>query len=312
MTWSGTEVGVLARALSRAPSVHNTQPWALETGVDTAELYERCEVVPPRHDPTGRDRVVSCGAALANLDLALRVLGWHTTTTLFPDIERPDLIARVRADGRRDATAREVEQYSAIFRRRSYRAPFSLHQISGGAAGLLAGAGETEGAEARAVHGEAEVSALADLLTGAARVLRDDRAYQRELIAWTARFPEPLQDPSTLPWAGQVRGGTHLPDRITLTGRLMAERLLVVLTPGDSKRDHLLAGAAMERIWLTALTHGLVASVLTQPLHLLQVRSGLIERLALPGCPQLILRFGYPVTATPAPAALAAFGRATS
>jgi hypothetical protein len=30
MTWSNVEVGMLARAVNRAPSVHNTQPWVIE------------------------------------------------------------------------------------------------------------------------------------------------------------------------------------------------------------------------------------------------------------------------------------------
>ncbi|HVW43236.1 MAG TPA: hypothetical protein VHC18_17990 [Amycolatopsis sp.] len=312
VTWSATETGVLARAVSHAPSVHNTQPWLLETREGIADLYERCEVVLPRHDPTGRDRVLSCGAALANLDLALRVLGWHTTTILFPDIGRPGLIARIHADGRREATDSEVEMYSAIFRRRSYRAPFSLHHIPGRAVRLLAECGEAEGAQAYAIQGRAEAGVLADLLICAGRALRDDRAYQRELIAWSARFPGPLPDPATLPWVGLVHGGTQVPDRITLTERLLAERLLVVVTPGDSRRDHVLAGAVLERMWLTAVTHGLVGSVLTQPLHLPEMRAELAARLALPGCPQAILRVGYPVTATPAPAALAAFGEDSS
>jgi hypothetical protein len=81
----------------------------------------------------------------------------------------------------------------------------------------------------------------------------------------------------------------------------LRERFEVVVPRHDrTGRDHLLAGMAMQRVWLTAVTHGLVASVLTKPLHLPDVRAGLIERLQLAGYPQLILRLGYPVTATPA------------
>ena len=59
-------------------------------------------------------------AAVANVELALRVLGCDTTVTLFPDLLRPDLVARIHVLGRREATAHEVQLYSAIFRRRSY------------------------------------------------------------------------------------------------------------------------------------------------------------------------------------------------
>jgi hypothetical protein len=96
-----------------------------------------------------------------------------------------------------------------------------------------------------------------------------------------------------------VREDTRLADRITLTERLMGEGLLVILTSDDTRRDHFLAGSAMQRVWLSAITRELVASVLTQPLHLHEVRAGLIERLELNGYPQLILRLGYPSTVLP-------------
>ncbi|GAB2971360.1 nitroreductase family protein [Amycolatopsis acidiphila] len=307
MSWSGTEIGVLARAVSRAPSVHHSRPWTLEAHGDQAELVERVEVALPRHDPAGRDRMVSCGAALANLELAVRALGRRPAVALFPAGGRPDLVAKVVAAGREDATAEEVERYSAVFRRRSYRAPFSLHPVPPSILDSL-GAAAGSGAQARAVRRPEDAAALAELLRRAAAVLREDRVYQRELTAWTAQFPEPLQDVAGLPWAALAHDGTRLPDSLTLAGRLRTEGLLVVLTPGDGRRDHLLAGLAMERIWLAALTEGLVGSVLAQPLHVPEVRAGLADRLGLPGHPQVILRFGYPVTATPVtlPSAVAA------
>jgi hypothetical protein len=144
MTWSNVEVGML-RAVNRAPSVHNTQPWAIEIGPDSVELYERSEVALPRHDLSGRDRVISCGAAVVNLELAIRALGRNATVSLFPDATRPDLVAKVRIPGRKDPTRVEEEQYSAIFRRRSYRAPFSLQPAHASTLRSLAHATATPG-----------------------------------------------------------------------------------------------------------------------------------------------------------------------
>lgn len=292
MTWSGSEVGVLARAVSHAPSVHDTQPWALEAHAEEAELYERSEAALPRHDPSGRDRTISCGAALTNLELAVRALGWDTEVFLFPEPKRPDLLARVRAIGRKETTATEVERYAAIFRRHSYHAPFSLHPVSRGRLRELAGAPDEPDVRVRVIDPRTESSTLAELFDYAAGVLRADRAYQRELAMWT-RGPSD----STLLWGGLVRTDTHVPDTVTLTERLMREGILVLLTTDDSRRDHLLAGAVVQQIWLDAITRGLVASVLTQPLQLCEVRARLIGRLGLSGYPQLFLRVGNPVTA---------------
>lgn len=294
MTWSSTEIGVLARAVSHAPSVHNTQPWTMEARAESAELYERFDVALPHHDPTGRDRLISCGAALANLELAVRALGWAADTRLFPDSGHPDLVAVVGTAGRKETTAAEVECYAAIFRRHSHRRPFNLHPVSRGTLRGLAGVVNEPGVQARVIDPRTECATLAELLDYAAGALRDDRGYQRELSSWSTGPAG-----TTLPWGGLVRADTHVPDTVTLTERLMREGILVLLTPDDTRRDHLLAGVAMQQIWLSAITRGMVASVLTQPLHLHEVRSALIERLGLAGYPQLFLRLGHPATAGP-------------
>ncbi|KAA9149826.1 hypothetical protein FPZ12_042430 [Amycolatopsis acidicola] len=308
MTWSATETGVLVGAAGRAPSVHHSRPWLIEPRDGEVRLVELPDAGPPRHDPAGRDRMISCGAALANLELAVRALGFEPALTLFPEPARPELVARLRIAGRKDASAEEVERYSAIFRRRSYRAPFSLHPVPPTVLRVLVLASTSPGVEIRAVRGVPEFTALADLLSLAAKTLREDHAYQRELVAWTARFPERFEDAATVPWTGLVTARTTLPDRITLIERLRTETMLVLVTASDTRTDHVLAGMALQRGWLAAITSGLAGSVLTQPLRLPEVRAGLVDRLRLGGYPQLILRFGYPVTATPATpvAALAA------
>lgn len=295
MTWSSSEVGVLARAVCHAPSVYETQPWALEARAEEAELYQRFEATLPRHDPSGRDRTISCGAALTNLELAVRALGWATEVTLFPQAERPGLVARVRAAGRKETTAAEVERYAAIFRRHSHREPFGLHPISRGVLRTLAEVPGEPGVQARVIDPRTESSALAELFDYAAGVLRVHGSHQRELPTWS-RGPQER----SLPWGGLVRAENHLPDTVTLTERLMREGILLLLTPGDGRHDHLLAGAVMQQIWLAAITRGLVGSVLTQPLQLCEIRAGLVERLGLAGFPQLFLRVGSPVT-TPEP-----------
>ncbi|WP_431903177.1 Acg family FMN-binding oxidoreductase [Amycolatopsis thermoflava] len=296
MTWTATELGVLARAVARAPSVHNSQPWVLVPGDGVIELCERTEVELPRHDPEGRDRLMSCGAALVNLRLALSALGRRPQVTLLP---RPDVVAEVRAPARAEPSPAELGRYSAIYRRHSHRAPFALHRVPAPVLRELADAALAPGAQARLVEPRTESGALAELLGHAGLALRDDPACQRELTAWTAQFRQAPAAVTTLPWSGLVRADTRLPDPVTLAARIAAESMLVVVTAGDGRRDHVLAGAALQETWLTAITRGLAGSVVTQPLHLPEVRAGLIERLALPGWPQALLRFGYPVTAAP-------------
>jgi nitroreductase len=303
--WTNGETELIATAVHHAPSVHNTQPWLLEFGEGTVSLIERFDLVLPWHDPTGRDRLMSCGAALTNLVLALRILGRGERTAVFPDPSRPDVLARVTAAAPQAPSNVDWKLYAAIPLRRSHRGPFAPAPVPAAVRHFVATAATSGGAQLRPTG---EHAALAELIFHAGLVLRADRAYQRELALWTnARpghhpgggLPPATTAWDTLPWAGLVRATTALPDVNTLAARLSRECLLLVQTPDDGPAAHVHAGRAVEEAWLAATSAGLAASVLTQPLHVPEVRAGLIERLELPGFPQALLRFGYPAGRVP-------------
>ncbi|HEU5469292.1 MAG TPA: nitroreductase family protein [Actinophytocola sp.] len=306
--WTRGDVATVTYAVKHAPSVHNTQPWVLEFGDGAVSLFERCELSLPWQDATGRDRLISCGAALSNLLLALRVLGWDAHSLLFGDRDRPDEVARVAITARRDPSAMDSALHAAIPYRRSHRAPFQDLAVPDGLRRELIAAARTDGVAAHPVHGPEQNAALATLLEHAGRVLRADRGYQRELRTWTntqpgyqpgGGLPRPRLTYDTLPWAGLVRTSTALPHPLVLADRLSREFLVLLLTSDDGPADHVRAGQAAQRIWLAATHAGLAGSILTQPLQVPEVRAGLIEQLGLPGFPQALLRFGYP--ARPAP-----------
>jgi nitroreductase len=300
------QIGTLARAVSRAPSVHNSQPWQLLVRGTEVDLLERRSVSLPRQDPFGRDRMLSCGAALTNLELAVRVLGRDCHVVFRDD---GDAVATVTIGRPRAISARDFALYNAISRRRSHRHEFSHSRVPAAVDAALVAAGEMTGVHL-VVPGH--LDKFAQLLGFATRVLREDRGYQRELAMWTAHTSRPLAtgdgvpedalSDEALPAAGLVRPGTPVPDDAVLAGRLAAENLLVVCTDGDARAEHLAAGTALQRVWLTATSKALAGSVITQPLHLIGFRARLVSELVLPGVPQAIFRFGHPeVPAAPSP-----------
>jgi nitroreductase len=305
--WTRGEIAVIGVATGRAPSVHNTQPWELEFRDAGISLFERLDMSLPRHDPTGRDRLMSCGAALANLMLAVRIFGWDADALLFPDRTRPDELARVVVAGRRAPSDEERARYSAIPRRASHRRPFGDRPVPDELRQAVAAAVSASGVRVRPVVGTGEYLAVAELLIHSALALRDDRGYQDELSAWTntrpvyrpGGVPGRTEKYDTLPWVGLVRETTQVPEPNVLAARLAGEYLLLLETPDDGPVDQLLAGRAMQEVWLAATHAGLAGSVLTQPLQVAATRAGLVERLGLRGFPQALLRFGDPVGVTP-------------
>ncbi|WP_326834995.1 nitroreductase family protein [Amycolatopsis rhabdoformis] len=305
MALAPSEITVLARAVGRAPSVHNTQPWILRFRGANADLVERTDIELPRQDPEFRDRALSCGAALAHLQLAARVLR-RCDSTNYP--AHGPVVATVHAVPGASPAEPELVRFHAIGRRRSHRRRFAADPVSDVDSAAVAAAGAEPGV-CPAVPGN--LGELGRLLGFATRVFRADRAYQRELHAWTAYsfgahgrgaesgVPEAAFGDDSLPAAGLVRPATPVPDDARLADRLGGERLLFFCTDGDGRRDHLAAGAAFERAWLEATARGLAGSVLTQPLHLLGSRELLAERLGLPGLPQALFRFGHPVATVP-------------
>ncbi|MCE7004658.1 nitroreductase family protein [Kibdelosporangium philippinense] len=295
--WAPGEVRLIFQAVAQAPSVHNIQPWVLELHERSVLLFERWDHAIPRHDPKGRDRLMSCGAALANLELAMRYLGWETTTTLFPDRAHPDLVASVSAVRPRTPTSTERDRYLAIPYRRSQRFKFDGEPLSADEIRAVRHSLAGERVSYHRVTGRQEAEAVATLSEHSAQVLRHDHRYLHELQALTidrgkARLGLPADRIAHGLFGGLVHSGDPVPEHETLTSLIARECVFVVETVDDTSRDHVAAGKVIQLAWLTATRLGLAASLITQSLQVPEVRAGLSEKLQLPGFPHALMRFG--------------------
>src|SRR3954451_633086 len=107
----------------KAPSVHNTQPWRFRwtAASNTVELYADTTRVLSAIDPYGRELVISCGAALFNLRIALRKIGFDAKVTVLPDPREPRLLARIIATEGKPTSRDERRMYAALLRRHTHR-----------------------------------------------------------------------------------------------------------------------------------------------------------------------------------------------
>jgi nitroreductase len=298
------EVRAIVATAGRAPSVHNTQPWAITWDGTaftlTAETWRGLTVT----DRDGRELVISCGAAVFNMRLALRKLGLDSHVALTPS-ENPRLLARVEPRPGVAANAAERRMFAAIARRHTYRGPFEDRPVSSELEVGLQDAARAEGALLVYMTQPGQRANVLHLARSAERELARDPRVRDELTAWTPAPSERRPDgvpssayahPSPLPSADELpardfdlgRNIAQLPEPASAAGTLA-----VLATEGDNARDWLLAGQALQRMLLTATQHSALTAIHSQVVELAHTRSELRRELASAGMPQLLLRFGY-------------------
>jgi nitroreductase len=296
------QVGYLIATAARAPSVHNTQPWRFRAGPYAIELYadQRRKL---RVDPVGREMLISCGAALFGLRLAVRSLGYVPVVELLPDRARLRLLARVRFGEAEPMTARERQMLEALPHRHTHRGPFAAGPLP---AGLVAGLQHdalAEGATLALVDRAHAYQQLEDIL-GAAGPRQDlDPAAQAEVRRWSREMADPARDgvPARAFPASAGREPGRLSQRdfdlgrglgLLPTGGPPPAVTAVLITPGDGRADWLRAGQALHRLLAHAASRWVFASLHTQPLEAAAIRALIRERLVLPGAPQMLLQLG--------------------
>jgi len=302
------QAGYLIEVAARAPSVHNTQPWRFAVTGQAVELYADAER-QLLEDPSGREMIISCGAALFGLRLAIRSLGYQPETGLFPDPAQRNLLARVRAGRPEPMTSDERVMLHAVPHRHTHRGAFEPGPLPGDLLTRLQDDATAEGATLAVVKPGSAYRRLAKILA-AWRRKRDlypashaEIQSQIEAQRWT-REPG-SQDRDGVPaYAFPATGGGepgHLPPRDFDLGRGWGFRpaggppapvTAVLVTPGDDQESWLHAGQALQRLLLRAASQWVFASLQTQPLLSAAVRAQIRSSLALPGPPQLLLELG--------------------
>jgi len=304
----------LIRTAARAPSIHNSQPWRFRVEAETVELW--CDPArKTRDDAIGREMLISCGAALFGLRLAVRSLGHRPVVDLLPDPSRLRLLARVRvAADDRLTPLNELEQrmLAAVPHRHTHRGPFLAEPLPPGLLAGLQNDALVEGATLALVGHGLPADRLARL-AAAARRADLDPGERTEIWRWTRSWRGPAPDgiPATALVAGSSEAEPgRLPQRDFDLGRNLGTlpgggappaATAVLLTAGDHRPDWLRAGQALQRLLLHAASAWVFASLYTQPLENPLTRELIRDQLRLPGDPQMLLQFGRAVSTASTP-----------
>lgn len=291
-----------------APSVHNSQPWWFSTADHEISLHADIDRRLDVADPSGREMMVSCGAALFTARVALRYLGLVPKVSLLPDADLPNLVARI-SYGRDQVAPAEHERglFAEISRRHTHRGGFDPEPIPASLIAVMRDEATRENAALAIMTDEAKRGALSAVTEAAEYALRIDAVRMREQAKWAPPPGSPRKDgvPATAYPARPERTQPSFPARDFARGRgwgmppsgtgavpRSAGLVTVLTTPADRPADWVSAGQALQRVLLVASSCGLTAALHSQPLEVDELRDFVSVVLCEGAYPQMVIRLG--------------------
>ncbi|BBZ33028.1 Acg family FMN-binding oxidoreductase [Mycolicibacterium confluentis] len=281
----------------RAPSYHNSQPWRwVADGAKLQLFLDRSHVVA--NDHSGRQALLSCGAALDHVQVAMAAQGWQAHVELLPNPNNLDHLATLGFTELVAVTDGHRRLAEAISRRRTDRLPFGPVP-------------DWERFEER-LRSRIDTSfALLDVISDADRpqlvaatefvdALRlYDSQYFRTLQWWTT----PYEADEGIPYSALVSAAED--DRVGVgrtfpvaphsnrRAQIPEDRSAIVVLSAheDTRRDILECGSALSTVLLEATLAGLASCPLT---HLTEMATGrhIVSQLTDREYPQVLVRIG--------------------
>lgn len=281
---------LLAAYGALAPSSYNTQPWEFRA---TAHGLDVC-LDASRGSPVGdaqREPVISCGAALFNIRVALRHFGYRDIVLVFPDAD-PQHIAHIEA-GR---SVHESEYNRALFHAmahrhtiRARRDAFEQRPVPAEIIRELTGAARASGAWLQIVTAPADQCALADL------VFEAGEKYEAAAGHLTSEDGfDTAADVAMIADADRVAHAISVAEARRASRTLREAPVVAVLgTDGDDPGEWVTAGEALEHVLLRAATHGIFATYANQPLRVAPLRPWVRAVAGHPGEAHVLLGLGF-------------------
>jgi hypothetical protein len=287
----------------RAPSVHNSQPWRWLLAEHSLHLYIDRSRLLPVLDPTGRELVISCGAALHHARVVFAASGWRVSVHRLPNPAQPDHLAALEFQQLFEVDTEAVALAAAAAERWTDRRPFLPDPVPDKVLTALAEVARDEDASLVLALDDTSRGELVDAVAYAGSVQRDLPEYRRELAEWTGRHTGDQGVPIWNVPSGSERGTVgrdftlvgagELPVPVLDDGAVLA----VLATPGDSYESWLHAGEALSAVLINAARLGLATCTLSQVGEVAASRVS-VRRSVLGDTaePQLAVRIGWPVT----------------
>ena len=289
----------LVELACRAPSIHNTQPWAWELAGDTVlRLYADRGRQLALEDPAGRNLVISCGAALDHLVFAARALGWEAQVTRFPDGPGADLLAEISLVWAAPSPT-AVDDLAALRSRHTDRRRYTSWPVPAEVLEAMTAEARKRGAHARALDDELVRYQLERLAARASELRAGDPPAKAEEARWIEHSPVdgvpaevlPVDtDPTSSPASRFPAGLLQETREVTGSG----DGVIVLGGAFDDRAGWLRTGEALSRLWLRATRDGMSVVPLSLPVEVDAVRHELRKSLLhYEFAPHLLVRVGW-------------------
>lgn len=283
----------------RAPSVHNSQPWRWVSEGGGLHLYVDRSRWVQNTDRSGREALISCGAVLDHLRVAMAAAGWQAHIKRFPNPGNRDHLASVEFSPRELVADIDRKRAEAILQRRTDRLPFrcptfwaQFEPVLRGSVGGTVAILDVLSDEVRSQV--AEASKLTET------VRRYDASYHAELLWWTAPFalsggipPEALPSTSER-WRVDV--ARDFPARSDVDRRpdvsLDWSKIVVLSAAGDTRPEVFGCGEALSSVLLECTMSGMATCTLTHLIELDESRDIVRGLIGEHREPQALIRVG--------------------
>jgi nitroreductase len=302
MTTTTVNIEVITKAVElacRAPSIHNSQPWRWAASSAVVDLFADPNRIVRSHDSSGREAIMSCGAALDHFRVAMAAAGWNTNIEQFPNPNKLDHLASIDFTPLDYVTEAWREGADAILRRRTDRLPFRAPKDWKSFEPVLRSSFHSDlvtlDVLADDVHPRlAQASRLTDTLR------RYDDSYHHELQWWTTPFRQSEGVPHSALISRsereRVQVGRSFPvrgytDRRAATSQDEA-KILVLSTAEDSRQDALNCGQVLSTVLLDCTMAGLATCTLTHITELEASREIIRDLTGKALFPQALIRVG--------------------
>lgn len=288
-----------------APSSHNTQPWKFEIENQSIRLFADTSRALPVSDCYNRGLVISCGAALGNLEVAANYFGLTCNIETQPDDRNHSHLATIKLSQGHQITINDRRLFAAITERATSRKSFSNKPLPSSLFTLLEKEANNTVVNLKLIQDPIERGKIAELVAAADQLQFDDDAFRDELSNWIRSNNSQQHDGISANgnWKTSIPAKVNamiirrfdVGNGIAAQDKEIASNspVLAVLSTNAEEPDHWLAtGQLLSRLLLQLTDSGISVGYLNQAIEIHDIRDQLQDTIGIKGFPQLLLRLG--------------------